>query len=284
MYGASDERWRVVGGNQQLALAQADYLGASNIRFGWRMTALARNANGTVTATFDVGGRTSTVTADEIVLALPLGVMNGSRLPAGSTGHSATTRASSARSTRSASARTTSSSSRSPTASGPAPGPWGNSNGESFADTGYQLAWHATAGQPGTTGIIVDYTGGDTSRRLNPSKAWSDTATRTRARAATSVQNAARAFLAQIEPVFPGMTRRWTGKATLAAWHVNPHSYGAYSYWTPGYLHNYSTYEGVPIGPIHFAGEHTSSSFQGYIEGGAEEGQRAANEIVDAYR
>ncbi len=138
-------------------------------------------------------------------------------------------------------------------------------------------------GQPGTTGILVDYTGGDTSRALNPSKAWSDT-NDSSPNARRYVRDAARAFLSQIEPVFPGMTDRWTGKATLAAWHVNPHSYGAYAYWTPGYLHNYSTYEAVPIGPIHFAGEHTSSSFQGYIEGGAEEGQRAANEIVEAYR
>ena len=162
-------------------------------------------------------------------------------------------------------------------------GPWGNSNGESYADTGYQELWHATGGQPGTTGIVVDYTGGDTSRLLNPSKAWSDTGDPSAA-ARTYVRNAARAFLAQVEPVFPGMTARWTGKATLAAWHVSPYQHGAYAYWTPGYMHRYSTYEGVPIGPIHFAGEHTSSGFQGYIEGAAEEGQRAANEIVDAYR
>jgi monoamine oxidase len=65
---------------------------------------------------------------------------------------------------------------------------------------------------------------------------------------------------------------------------VNPHAYGAYSFWTPGYLHDFSTYERVAIGPIHFAGEHVSQDFQGYIEGAAVEGQRAANEIVGRYR
>ena len=94
----------------------------------------------------------------------------------------------------------------------------------------------------------------------------------------------AQRFLKQLEPVFPGMTARWTGKAQLAAWHVSPFQYGAYAYWTPGYMHRYSTYEAVPIGPVHFAGEHTSSNFQGYMEGAAEEGQRAATEIVAAYR
>ena len=51
VYGESDERWKIVGGNQQLSLAQADYLGASNINLGWALTALARNADGSVTAT-----------------------------------------------------------------------------------------------------------------------------------------------------------------------------------------------------------------------------------------
>jgi monoamine oxidase len=34
------------------------------------------------------------------------------------------------------------------------------------------------------------------------------------------------------------------------------------------------------MGPVHFAGEHCSQDYQGYIEGGAVEGIRAANEIV----
>ena len=33
-------------------------------------------------------------------------------------------------------------------------------------------------------------------------------------------------------------------------------------------------------GNIHFAGEHCSQDFQGYTEGGAAEGVRAANEIL----
>jgi monoamine oxidase len=39
-------------------------------------------------------------------------------------------------------------------------------------------------------------------------------------------------------------------------------------------------YEGVAQGNIHFAGEHCSYNFQGYMEGGAREGVRAAREIL----
>jgi monoamine oxidase len=283
IYAASDERYKIVGGNQQISLAQADYLGDDNIRFGWSLTSLKTNRDGSVSATFGVGsGHPQTVTADQIILAVPLGVMKklkaagafsqafgDDQLKMGlidALGFGADNKLQLQISDRFWTQR----------------GPWGNSDGETYADTGFQEAWHVTAGQPGRTGIINNYTGGDTSRLLNPSKPFSDTSDSNPA-VRGFVQNAARTFLSQIEPVFPGMTRKWTGKAQLSVWHVSPFHYGAYAYWTPGYMHRYSTYEAVPVGPVHFAGEHTSSNFQGYMEGAAEEGQRAANEIVDAY-
>jgi monoamine oxidase len=35
---------------------------------------------------------------------------------------------------------------------------------------------------------------------------------------------------------------------------------------------------------VHFAGEHTSADWQGYMNGGVESGQRAAAEVVAALR
>jgi monoamine oxidase len=42
----------------------------------------------------------------------------------------------------------------------------------------------------------------------------------------------------------------------------------------------FSGYEGMRQRNTHFAGEHCSINFQGFMEGGAEEGVRAANEIL----
>ena len=282
VYGKSDERWKIVGGNQQISQAQADYLSSSNIALGWALSGIQRNANGTATLSFQVGAQSQTVTADRVILAVPLGVMKKLKASGGLTGGQLSSRklgsldalgfgADNKLQLQIADRFWTQ------------PGVWGNSDGETYGDTGYQEAWHVTGGQPGTTGIINNYTGGDVSRLLNPSKPFSDTSD-SDPKAATYVKNAAKAFLSQVEPVFPGMTSRWTGKAQLSVWHVNPYSWGAYSYWTPGYMHQYSTIEGVPERPFHFAGEHTSSLFQGYIEGGAEEGQRAANEIVADFK
>ncbi len=280
VYGKSDERWKIVGGNQQIAEAQADYIGRGNVVLGWRLVSVTKNIDGTVTGKFDVNGSTRSVTADRIVLAIPLGVMKKIKAADGFIGSGFDT---------------------DPLKMGSidalgfgannklqlqisdrfwcSPGVWGNGTGESYADTGYQEAWPVTLGQPGTTGIINNYTGGDVSRLLNPTKPFSDTSDVNKTVAA-SVRGAAKTFLSQVERIYPGLTAKATGKAQLSVWHVNPNAWGAYSYWTPGYCERYCTSERTPVRPVHFAGEHCSQDFQGYIQGGADEGIRAANEIV----
>ena len=233
VYGKSDERWKIVGGNQQLSLAQADYLGWQHIQLGWSLTSLKTKTNGTITSTFNVAGQANTVTSDHVILAIPLGVLKKIKAAGGfnqafgsntqkmgfidALGFGANNKLQLQIADR----------------FWTQPGPWDNSDGESYSDRGYQESWHVTAGQPGTRGIIVNYTGGDTSRLLNPTKPWSDT-NDSNATARNYVTAAAKKFLTQIEPVFPGMTAKWTGKATLSAWHMSPYQYGAYSFWTPG--------------------------------------------------
>ncbi|CAM5275423.1 hypothetical protein SGLAM104S_07989 [Streptomyces glaucescens] len=65
-------------------------------------------------------------------------------------------------------------------------------------------------------------------------------------------------------------------------WAYGQTSRGAYS--PVGYLHRYAGYEGTPQGNIHIGGEHCSYDFQGFMEGGATEGERAAREVIDAVR
>ena len=62
------------------------------------------------------------------------------------------------------------------------------SNGETYADTGYQNTWEVTRAQPGTSGILVNYTGGKIGASFG-----SGTPT-----------SRAKQFLGQIEPVLPG--------------------------------------------------------------------------------
>jgi monoamine oxidase len=62
---------------------------------------------------------------------------------------------------------------------------------------------------------------------------------------------------------------------------ADPNLLLSYSYWKPGQYHTLNGYPGVRQGNVHFAGEHCSVDFQGYMEGGAAEGVRAAEEILE---
>jgi monoamine oxidase len=281
IWGESDERYKIIGGNQQLSLAQADEIGAANIKLGWSMTALKANANGTVTLTFTTGGQTRTVTADRVVLALPIGVLKHIKNAGGFANAGFDARKQAQIDAMPMGAVHKLHVQTSDRFYGQ-PGVWGNSNGSSFGD-GYQQFWDGTWGEPGTRGVVCNYFAGDAARAVVPSKPWSET-TDPNSTVAQFVRTTASTFLRQVEPAFPGMTARATGKATLAAWHTSPYQRGAYSYWSPGYVHRYCTYERVPQGRVHFAGEHCSQDFQGYINGGAEEGERAANELLALYR
>ena len=90
----------------------------------------------------------------------------------------------------------------------------------------------------------------------------------------------AKQFLGQIELVFPGLSPRWNGRAAGSMAHRSPFFRCSYSYWRVGQYQSIAGYEQVRQGNILFAGEHTSVDWQGWMEGGAESGIRAAREVL----
>ena len=92
---------------------------------------------------------------------------------------------------------------------------WGTiaNNGNTFADTGYQNTWEVTRAQAGTPGILVDYTGGSIGASFGSG----------------TPQTRAQQFLAQLEPVLPGITSHWNGKATIDFWTGYPQALDAYT-------------------------------------------------------
>jgi monoamine oxidase len=135
-----------------------------------------------------------------------------------------------------------------------------------------------TRGQNGTTGILVDYSGGNVAGGYTPSTPYSNAATN------PAIVPYAKQFLGYLETVFPGISAQWNGKALLSTPFRDPNLNLAYSYWRVGQYTAFSGYEGVPQGNIHFAGEHCSQDFQGFMEGGASEGARAAAEVLAAVK
>jgi len=265
IWGASDERYHITGGNQTLPEAIAAALPTGTVQHGHRLEALVRNGDGTQTLHFDTGA----VRVDHTILTVPIGVLK--RLDLSRAGFDPRMRgAISALEMGFCTKLHMQFTSRPWVGRGPWPG---IANGISFADTGYQQVWDATTGQPGRQGIAIQYGGGSGALSFQPSMPFSNASS-------SYVRASVREKLAQLGVVVPGIGSAYASKATLAAWHKNPYTYGAYSCYPVDYCHRYAGYEGTRQGNIHIAGEHTSVDSQGYMNGGAESGARAAAELL----
>jgi len=154
-------------------------------------------------------------------------------------------------------------------------GPWPRvNNGFFITDLDIQTLWDGSVGQTGTHGILVNYTSGQRGASYALPAAYSTTIE------SEEIQQYAGDCLQQLELVFPGISAHYTGTAALSYPTGDPYLLGSYACWRVGQYTLFGGYEGVRQGPIHFAGEHCSTSWQGFMEGGAIEGARAAREIL----
>jgi monoamine oxidase len=265
IFGGSDERFHIVGGNQRLPEAIRDYLPAGTVRMGWAMQSIRTNADGSVSMQFTTPGKMQIVTADHVILCMSFSVLRTldySRAGFDQLKQKAITQLGSGRNSKlqlQFDARY-----------------WNTlgSNGNLYSDLGIQNTWEVSRAQAGASGLVVNYSGGDVAAVYRPSTPYSSAATN------PQVTTYAQQFLVRLETAWPGISRHWNGKATLSTPWLDPLLNCSYSYWKPGQYVGFSGYEGVAQGAIRFAGEHCSQDFQGYMEGGASEGVRAANEIL----
>jgi monoamine oxidase len=258
IFGPSNEKYHVRGGNDQITTRLAEAL-QGQITTGAELVAVKRNADGTYRLTFHSGHATSTVTADRVVLALPFSMLR--TVDCSQAGFSQV---------KNTAIQELGMGTNSKLHLQFKSRLWNSlgSQGETYADTGYQNTWEVTRAQPGTSGVLVDYTGGNIGASFGTG---------------TPAERASQ-FLGQLEPVLPGITAQWNGRATVDFWKGYQWTRGSYSYWKVGQYTKFAGAEAQQEGACHFAGEHTSIEFQGYLNGGVESGERAAAEIVAALK
>ncbi|HWX09234.1 MAG TPA: NAD(P)/FAD-dependent oxidoreductase, partial [Gaiellaceae bacterium] len=244
VFGVSDEKFHIAGGNQQLPEAIADQIGRGSIQMGWALQAIKTKSDGTIALTFSTGGGTRTVVADHVILSLPFAVLRN--LDYSGAGFDALKKTAI---TQLGNGHNTKLQLQFASRYWNTSGPWGKSTGGIYTDVGIQNTWDVTRAQPGDTGIMVDYSGGSIASGYRPSTPYSNAGTN------PLVTTYAKAFLKRLEVVFPGITPQWTGKATLSTPFRDPLLNCSYSYWKIGQYTQFSGYEGVPQGNIHFAGE-----------------------------
>jgi monoamine oxidase len=263
----SDERYHVIGGNQQIPAGLAARLGGQ-IQYGMKLQRARKTPAGGVELTLRRGSSTVSATHDAVVFAIPFSTLREVELDA-SLGLPAEKLFAIQNLAYGTNAKMMLGFN----------GPFWlglGSNGQSYSDlTNHQTTWETNPIRATSVhAVLTDYSGGARGARLDPSR----------------VQTEASLFLGALDKVYPGAlaaaTRDASGNflAHLEHWPSNPLTKGAYTCNQPGYFTTIADNEQKPVGNLFFAGEHTSSFYewQGFMEGGAVSGLRAAAEVLQA--
>lgn len=138
-------------------------------------------------------------------------------------------------------------------------------SGNFFTDSGPQSGWDNSRGQPGTAGGLTIFTGGRKSEELARDPAYV----------------AAIRALTPLMKIFPNANVAFTSRAEKFHWPTHPHILGSYACYRRGQWTSIAGAEGAAVGALHFAGEHCSRDFQGFMNGAVETGLSAAQAILD---
>lgn len=267
IFGESDEKFHIRGGNQRLPEAIAADLG-DRVTHGQRLTRIEQTSSGRYRLTFDRGGSSREVTHDYVVLALPFAVLD--ELDYSRAGFDDLKRQAIREQGRGRNAKLNLQFER---RGWLGEGPWpGASNGSSYSDTGYQASWEATRAQPGRAGVLVLYSGGSVAEAMSSDRAFATIQN-------PGVRRDVQRGLRQLAPVYPGLD--FNGRATESLPHLSPLFRSSYSFYEVGQYVAFAGYERVRQGGVLFCGEHTSTDFQGFMEGAAVEGARAGEELLE---
>ena len=135
---------------------------------------------------------------------------------------------------------------------------------QAFAtDTALGAFWDATDGQPSRTHSMINFLAGGA--------ASPDLQRRAVANAASVLR----------ELCWLGLAGAEVTALRAATWEEDPYARGGYAFLDPGFRPAWRPLLSRPAGRLFFAGEHTSDDFQGYMEGAARSGMRAAAEVLD---
>lgn len=271
--GYSDQRYFIGPGNQRLPMAVAASLPSGSIRFGHRLLAISRTKSGAYQLRFNSLAGTITETYDRVVLAIPFIILR-----AVDYSHAGFDALKSEAIQELGYGIHTKLQMQFHERAWYNPGPWEHpADGQIWTDLGFQNSVDFSLAQPGRSGIIERFTAG--------TQSLLDSAAIPYARIQDSPAVAAhvKEFFAQLDVIWPGVSKYWNGKATLGNAQVDPNIQASYSCWLVGQQTKFAGYEGVRQGRVHFAGEHCSVAHQGFMEGAASTGVSAAREILADY-
>ena len=257
--GPADERYHVRGGNDQVPNMLADLLPADALHLESPLESMAERSDGTFELGF--GGVATPVIADHVVLCLPFTTLRDVDLSGAGLSRKRLKAIDELGMGTNAKVLLQFQD-RFPTFG------W---NGGFTLDAPKSDSWDSALAQPGDGGLLTIYTGGKTGAGYPTDVPH--------AIAPAGVVDDALTFL---DTYLPGMRDSFNGRSWLDSWVDDPWVKGSYAAFLPGQWTSFFGYMGRREGNVHFAGEHTSTYSQGYLNGGVETGLRAAREVVHA--
>ena len=254
----SDERFHVAGGNDLITDGLAERLASGTVELDAPMEALWRRDDGYGLEIAGVGE----VQADQVVLALPFTTLRETDLA--DAGLSALKLEAIRELGMGTNAKVLLQFDERPEA-------YGRWRGNLSTDHPFQYTWDTSVTQGGTDGLITVYSGGRDGADLE----------------APGVYGAAPGpvvdeTLEVLDRAAPGIAGGFNGRGFVYNWTVDPWARGSYAAFLPGQTTRFAPVIKRPEGGVHFAGEHTSIAFQGFLEGAVESGERAAREVLAA--
>jgi len=139
-------------------------------------------------------------------------------------------------------------------------------NGSILSDLPLQLTWDNTYLQDTEGAGLTLYYGGSMSRVIGQMKK----------------DKLADMMMEHLKTVWPSMIGQRPGRVDRIHWPTQPFIQASYSTYGPGQWTDFFGQEGRSVGNLHFAGEHCSLQHKGYMNGAAETGRYAAEKILAA--
>jgi monoamine oxidase len=259
----ADERYTIRGGNDQLVEGLAAGIPDGTIRPDAPLEALHGRGGGTYGLRF--AGISGEVVADQVVLALPFSTLR--EVDLSRSGFSRRRLACIDQLGMGTNAKLLMQFDRRPRR-------YGDWSGYLTSDSPYLLTWESTLGQPGRSSIVTTFFGGRSGAGGLPAAgAHAPTVPGEVGRNLNSLTEGGGTGIVGLEGGFNG--EAWTDRWVSDRW-----ARGSYAAYLPGQFTRYYGYAGRPEGGVHFAGEHTVTTNQGYLEGAVRSGERAAAAIL----
>jgi monoamine oxidase len=253
-YGVSDERYHVVGGNDQIPRRLADRL-AGRIETGTVLESIRSKTDGRYQVSLRQGSTSVERIYERILLTVPFGVLRQVELAVdlppvkqkaiAELGYGTSTKLSLPFKERVWRSRY-------------------HSTISVYSDLEFQNTWESARYTPGSNGWLTDLRGGKQGMTLGEGGSESHV----------------ERLLNDLEGLFPGLSAAQEGKAVRSVWAAEPYALGSYACYLPGQWTAIGGAEGERVGNLWFAGEHCSRGSQGYMNGACQTAHQAAQSVL----